>query len=157
MIRYSIEKHASAFPSKVLAQNYGAHIFNIEINRDVDQGSLIARGAYKSLDLYEMAEATTFSGKVVEQAANGNYYVEVVDPGDALFVYSVPMINEEYSQKFLAEKNFFNAEGDVVRAYTLTKGDIFELSVEGFENAAAPTVGATVALSTDPDNVGKLV
>ena len=29
MIKYSIEKHAVAFPSKLVAQNGGEHIYNI--------------------------------------------------------------------------------------------------------------------------------
>ena len=34
-----------------------------------------------------------------------------------------------------AESNFFNAKGDIMRAYELYKGDVFELSAEGFEGA----------------------
>lgn len=70
-------------------------------------------------------------------AANGNYYVEVVDPGDALFVYQVPMIEETYSNEFKKESNYTNAPTQVVRTYELAKGDIIEVSAEGFAEKVA--------------------
>lgn len=164
MISWKIQKHAEAFPSRVIAQEGYPYIFNVEASRDVDQGEFIKRGAYKSLDLYGMEEATVFEGKVVEQAANGNWYIEVTNPGTAegtLWVYCVPMINEEYNREFLDEANYYNEKGMVLRAYQLTVGDIIELSNAGFEGwdkpaFVEPTVGATVSLSSDPDYIGKL-
>lgn len=131
-IKYEIEKHATAFPSKLLASNGGKHIYNIELNTDADNGNLVAKGDWISLDLYDEAAVTTFEGKIQEQAANGNWYVEVVDPGDALLVYQVPMISEEWTNSFLKESNFYNLAGDTVRAHELAEGDIFEASAEAF-------------------------
>lgn len=145
MIRYTIEKHAAAFPSKVLAREGGKHIYNVKLTEETDNGNFIARGDYLSLDLYKQAVAKKFEGVVREQAPNGNYYVEVTDPGDALLVYQVPMIEEEYNDSFNRESNFFNVKDDVVRCYELAVGDIIELSEAAF--TANPTVGATVALS----------
>ena len=108
-IRYEIEKHAVAFPSKLLAQNGGKHIYNVVLSTDTDNGNLIARGEWDSLDLYKEAAVTTFEGVVREQAANGNWYVEVTDPGDALFVYQQPVIAEEWTNTFKKTSNFFNA------------------------------------------------
>jgi hypothetical protein len=144
-IRYAIESHAWGSPAKVLAKEGGKHIYNVQLTDDCDNTNFIARDAWLALDLYSEKAATTFSGIVREQAANGNYYVEVVDPGDALFVYNVPIIEEEFTNNFKKESNFFNAAGDVVRAYELAVGDILEISEAGF--VAAPTIGATVALS----------
>lgn len=146
-IRYEIEKHAVAFPSKLLAQNGGKHIYNVVLSTDTDNGNLIARGEWDSLDLYKEAAVTTFEGVVREQAANGNWYVEVTDPGDALFVYQQPVIAEEWTNTFKKTSNFFNATGDRVRSYELAVGDVFEVSAEGFSKV--PTKGAKIQSVTD--------
>jgi hypothetical protein len=144
-IRYAIESHAWGAPAKVLAAEGGKHIYNVQISEDYDNTNFLAKNDWLSFDLYSEKAATGFSGIVREQAANGNYYVEVVDPGDALFVYNVPVIEEEFTNNFKKESNFFNAAGDVVRAYELAAGDILEISEAGF--TAAPTIGATVSVS----------
>ena len=144
-IAYTISSHAWGAPAKVLAAEGGKHIYNVQLTNDCDNTNFIARDAWLSLDLYSEKAATTFEGIVREKAANGNYYVEVVDPGDALFVYNVPIIEEEWTNNFKKESNFFNAAGDVVRAYELAVGDVLEISEAGFD--AAPTLGATVTLS----------
>lgn len=146
-IRYEIEKHAVAFPSKLLAQNGGKHIYNVVLSTDTDNGNLIARGEWDSLDLYKEVAVTTFEGVVREQAANGNWYVEVTDPGDALFVYQQPVIAEEWTNTFKKTSNFFNAAGDRVRSYELAVGDVFEVSAEGFSKV--PTKGAKIQSVTD--------
>ena len=146
-IRYEIEKHAVAFPSKLLAQIGGKHVYNVVLSTDTDNGNLIARGDWDSLDLYKEAAVTTFEGVVREQAANGNWYVEVVNPGDALLVYQQPVIAEEWTNTFKKTSNFFNAEGDRVRCYELAVGDVFEVSAEGFSKT--PTKGATIQSVAD--------
>ena len=144
-IKYSIEKHAVAFPSKLLAQNGGKHIYNIELATDTDNGNLVKRGSFIDLDLYEEDTAATFEGVIQKQAANGNWYVEVVNPGDSLFVYMQAFIAEEWTNKFKAESNFYNAAGDVVRGYELAVGDVFEVSAEGF--TGTPEAGKTVSVA----------
>lgn len=144
-IKYAIESHAWGAPAKVLAAEGGKHIYNVLLSDDCDNTNFIARDEWISLDLYSEKAATTFSGIVREQAANGNFYVEVVNPGDALFVYNVPIIEEDWTNSFKKESNFYNAAGDVVRAYELAVGDVLEISDAGF--TATPTVGATVSLS----------
>lgn len=132
MISYTISEHVWGAPAKVLAREGGKHIYNVQLSADTDNCTFIARDAWLGLDLYSDKAATTFSGVVREKAANGNWYVEVVDPGDALFVYQVPMIEEEYNNRFKKESNFYNAKGDVVRCYELAEGDILEISAAGF-------------------------
>lgn len=154
-IKFMIEQHASAYPSKVLAAEGGKHIYNIRLSEDADNGNFTGKGAWLAFDEYQQATPTTFSGKVQAVAANGNYYVEVVNPGDALFIYQVPMIEEEYNNTFKKETNFYNVGdvdaqtgkpiGDTVRAYELAVGDIIEISEAGFDSK--PSVGATVALN----------
>lgn len=143
-IRYNIEKHTVAFPSKCLASNGGKHIYDIHITEDVDNGFFVGKGDWESFGLYTEAAPTSFAGKVVDVAANGNYYVEVESAENALFVYTVPMTEEDYNNKFKATSNFFNAKDSVVRAYELAKGDIIEISEAGF--SAKPTKGTEVEL-----------
>ena len=144
-IKYAIEEHAIAFPSKLVAQNGGEHIYNIELATDTDNGNLVAKGEFIDLDLYAEAAVTEFEGVIQKQAANGNWYVEVKNPGDALFVYMQAFIAEEWTNKFKAEKNFYNAKGEVVRGYALHAGDVFEVSALGF--TGAPVAGATVSVA----------
>lgn len=133
-IKYSIEKHATAFPSKVLAHEGGAHIFNIELTEACDNGNIVRKGDWLSLDLYGEATASTMKGVIRQQATNGNWYVEITaNPDHELFVYQVPMIAEEWTNTFKKESNFYNEAGDVVRAYDLAVGDIVEVSALGFD------------------------
>ena len=139
MIQVNIAKHAVGFPSKTLASSGGKHLFNIQLaeaaDKFVDNGWFVGKGDFIELDLYKAKAPTTFEGKVVAVAANGNYYVEVVDPGDALFVYQVPMIEETYNNTFKKESNYTNAPTQVVRSYELAVGDIVEISADGFDGA----------------------
>ena len=146
-IKFEIEKHAYCFPTKVLAGNGGEHILNIELTSDADNGCIVSAGDYKSFDNYVEAEApAAYEAKIVDVAADGNFYVEVVNPADAILVYEVPVIAEQnYDSRFKAIKNFYNLKGDVVRGYVLHKHDIYELSEEGFEGT--PEVGKTVTIT----------
>lgn len=139
--------HAYCFPTKVLAGNGGNHILNIELTSDADNGSIVSAGDYKSFDNYVEAEAPAgYKAKIVEQAANGNWYVEVVEPADAILICEVidnPYTN--YDSRFKDDKLFYNAAGDVVRGYCLSKKDIYELSKEGFEGT--PEAGKTVTIN----------
>ena len=141
MVQITIAKHAVGFPSKTLASSGGKHLFNIQLaeasDKYVDNGWFVGKGDFVELDLYKAKAPTTFEGKVVAVAANGNYYVEVVNPGDALFVYNVPMIEETYNNNFKKESNYTNAPTQVVRSYELAVGDIIEISAEGFAGVVA--------------------
>lgn len=141
-IKYTIETHAVAFPSKLIAQNGGEHIYNIELISDTDNGNLVAKGDFVGLDLYKEGAVTEFEGVIQKQAANGNWYVEVTKPGDALFVYMQAFIPEDWTNKWKKESNFYNASGDTVRGYGLHVGDVFEVSKEGF--TGDPKAKATV-------------
>ena len=141
MIQMTIAKHAVAFPSKVLASNGGKHIYNIQLaeasGKYVDNGWFVGKGDFIELDLYKEAAPTSFAGKVVGVAANGNFYVEVKSAENALFVYQVPMIEETYNNTFKKESNYTNAPKQVVRTYELAVGDILEISAEGFDGVVA--------------------
>ena len=146
-IKIAIEKHAYAFPSKVLAGNGGEHILNIELTEATDNGVVMEVGAYKSFDNYMAGgDPATYEGKIVDKAADGNFYVEVVEPADAVLIYEVPVIAEQnYDSRFKAIKNFYNEAGKTVRGYVLHKHDIYELSEEAFEGT--PVVGKKVTIT----------
>ena len=139
MIQVNIAKHAVAFPSKVLASKGGKHIYNIQLaeasDKFVDNGWFVGKGDFVELDLYKAVAPTSFEGKVVGIAPNGNYYVEVKSAENALFVYQVPMIEETYNNTFKKESNYTNAPTQVVRSYELAVGDIVEISADGFDGA----------------------
>lgn len=137
--------HNEAFPSRLLAANGGGHIFDIELTADHDNGVLVGRGDYIKLGTYKEAAAPTFAGKIVEQAANGNWYVEVIDATEALWILMPEISPYEAIPQTLDPKAWVNKKGDVVKGYSLVKGDIFEMSVEGFQGE--PAVGKTVSFA----------
>jgi len=141
--------HADANVSKLLATNYGGHIYNVTLSTAADNGNIIKRGAYNTFDNYDEAAANSFNGIVRGKAANGNWYVEVLeDLGfDALLVYNVPMTEYETPKALATEKRFYNAAGDVARAHQLYAGDIFEVSELGFEGNLN-NLNANVAITT---------
>ena len=141
-IFYDLGKHATCIPSNVLARDRGAHIFSIELTSDTDNGNLIAVGDWTSRDVYKEAAATTFTGKIVEKEADGNYLVLVTNPGDAVLVYSVPIAAEDFTKEWTKESNMYNKSGDIVRCYGLCKYDTFEVSAEGFDGT--PEVGKEI-------------
>jgi len=136
--------HNEAFPSRLLAANGGGHIFDIELTADHDNGELVGRGDYIKLGTYKEAAAPTFAGKIVEQAANGNWYVEVTEATEALWIL-MPEITPYDIPQTENPKAWVNKTGDVVKGYSLVKGDIFEMSVEGFQGI--PAVGKTVSFA----------
>lgn len=132
-IKFSIEKHAVAYPSMMLATNGGKHIYSVELDKDTDNGQIVAKDAWKGQQYYGVKDSTGVEAVVLEQAANGNWYVEITKPADGLFIYQVPMIEEEYTKEFQKESNFYNLKGDIVRAYEMAVGDIVEVSEGGFD------------------------
>ena len=149
----NVTKHCVCFPSKVLANFMGAHIYNITLTTAADNGNIIGRGAWTTFDNYAEAAVTSgFAGKIVAQAANGNWYIEVTalpsDGSEALLVYNSLIIPYESPAELADLSNFYNAAGEVVKGYVLTLGDIFEISAEGFTATRTPVVGRAVSVSS---------
>ena len=132
-ISYSIAKHGVCFPTKVLSGNIG-HVLNITLSNDTDNGTFVKVGDWIELDRYEDDTATTLSAVVRGKSARGNWYIELTaDGGDTVLIYQDPIIAEaSYGKKWGNESNFYNKAGDTVRAYTLHKYDIIELSEDCF-------------------------
>ena len=145
MIKYVIETHAVAYPSLMLAQNGGKHIYSLLLDKDTDNGQVVAKDAWQGHQYYSVKDSTGVAGIILDQAANGNWYVEITEPGDGLFIYQVPMIEEQFTRSFQKESNFYNEAGEIVRGYEMAKGDIVELSALGF--VGEPAKGATVSVA----------
>lgn len=151
-LRYSIEKHHVCFPTKVLSERVGRTL-NMVIKEDTDNGTVVGKGSYVSFDQYETATApAAFEGEILEQAADGNWYVEVkkVDVNaPAVLIYEVPTIAENYNSKFTATANFFNEASagrtKTVRGFVLGVTDVYELSEDAFEGT--PVAGKKVTIS----------
>ena len=117
-------KHAVAGSSKLKATITG-NIYNIQIEKDLDNGVLVSKGAYVKPEVYKANMTVTgFEGVILDKAANGNWYVEVTNPGDAILILTTPLIYEEYTTAMKHESNFYNQNGDITRGYELFKGDI---------------------------------
>ena len=151
-IKYSIDKHATAYPSLMLAQNGGKHIYSLLLDADADNGQVVAKNAWQGHQYYSVKDSTGVKGIILDQAENGNWYVEITEPGDGLFIYQVPMIEEEWTKAFQAESNFYNEAGEIVRGYEMAKGDIVELSAEGF--TGTPSKGKAVTVAARKFSVG---
>lgn len=148
-IKVSIDKFPFGFPSKVLAREGGKHIYNVTLKEDTPNGVFIGKGAFVELDRYDEAAAGSVTGNIVAKAANGNFYVEIDTVAeDTLFVYQAPVIAEEYSNKFMAEDNFYNPAGTVVRAYELAHGDIIELNAKALNLSADPSTYPTAVTAS---------
>ena len=145
MIRYSIEQHATAYPSMMLAVNGGKHMYSLLLDKDTDNGQVVAKDKWQGHQYYSVKDSTDVEGVILDQAQNGNWYVEITNPGDGIFVYQVPMIAEEWTNTFKKESNFYNEAGDIVRGYEMAKGDIVEVSELGFEGTPVKGAAVTVA------------
>lgn len=152
-IKFTIEKHHVCFPTKVLSGQVGRTL-NMVIKTDTDNGTVVGKGAYVSFDQYETAAApSTFEGEILEQAADGNWYVEVkkIDVNEpAILIYEVPVIAEQnYDSRFKALSNFFNeassTRAKTVRGYVLNVTDVYELSEDAFEGT--PEKGKKVTIN----------
>jgi hypothetical protein len=145
-IRMTIENtHAVCFPSKLVARNGGEHIVNLKLSADRDNGVIRGIGSWAAYDEYNEANApAAFAAVIREQCADENWYVEVTTPADAVLVYEVPEFTNTYDSRFTDLHNWYNPSGKTVRAYVLHKGDIFELSKEGFTND--PVAGKAVSV-----------
>lgn len=143
-------KHAVAGSTRLAATNAsgGLGIFDIKISKDLDNGTIIGKGDLIAGEVYAMAAPTTFTGKIIDKAANGNWYVEVLTAANAYLVLTVPSTPYDFTTAMAAESTFYNAKDDIVRAYKLHVGDVFELSDEGFDGTAAKDASVSVDSTT---------
>lgn len=143
----SLTKHGVASSTKLKATIDG-HILNIKADKDLDNGVLVAPNAYVEADYYTAKDSTGFKGKIVDIAANGNFIVEVVDPGDAFLVLTTPKGYITDPAYLAGENQFYNAKDELMRCYQLYKFDRFTVSAECFDTTPAKDKTVTATAST---------
>lgn len=138
--------HIKSFPNKVASMmgNY-AHVYNLVLTANTDNGTLASRGNYVSFDQYEQAAVTAnaVEGVIRELMADGTWLVEVtkLPATEVLYVYNSPV--SEYSEReFQDESLMYNKAGEVAQGATLVLGDMFTLSDVAF--TGTPKAGKTV-------------
>ena len=142
----NLAKHGVVGSSALKATRAG-HIYNIQADKDMDNGSIVAKGDYAASDFYKAKDSTGFSGKIESISPTGKFIVRVEEPGDALLVATTPTILEAGTKGQQAEYYFYNAKDEIMRCYELYKGDRFEVSKECL-GGVSPTVGGTVAVTS---------
>lgn len=138
--------HIKSFPNKIASMmgNY-AHVYNLVLTANTDNGTLASRGDYVSFDQYEqdVVTANAVEGVIRELMADGTYLVEItkLPATEVLYVYNSPV--SEYPEKeFQDESLLYNKAGEVAQGATLVIGDLFTLSDAAF--TGNPVVGKTV-------------
>lgn len=148
-IKFEFKHYPTCFPTKILGGMGGEHQLNMVLSEDCPNGVVYGVGDYVSFDQYKTTTApTTFEAKITEQAANGNWYVQVtkVDVNaPAVLIYEVPEIAETYDSRFTDLANFYNKSGKTVRGYVLHVLDVYELSADAF--TGTPAAGKKVTIT----------
>ena len=127
----NVPEHVVAESSRLTATGAG-HIYDLKMIADTDNGSIVAVGDHVEGQLFE-AEA---------YAAGKKPYLVLTPP----LAY-----NGRRGQS--DEKYFYNANGEVARAYELYVGDIYTVSAKAFEGKGTPAVGKYVDASYAIANV----
>ena len=151
-----INKHWVAEISRVSAVYGDGHILSGEMDKDRDNGEIVAIGDYKAGEYYAVgAFAGTFSAKVIEIVYNtGRTMVryELQDDCDGYFVHNPETMENDFLKVYQELENYYNAKGGRARMYPMKKHDVFTVSVTAFglkEGDPAPAIGATVSWSDD--------
>jgi hypothetical protein len=113
-------EHVVAESSRLTATGAG-HIYDLEMIEDTDNGTIVAVGAHVEGQLF----------KAKEYAA-----------GDKPYLVLTPPLAYNGKRGWSDEKYFYNAKGEIARAYELHVGDIYTLSAKAFDGE--PAVGKYV-------------
>ena len=126
--------HVVAESSRLKATIAG-HIYDLEMITDTDNGTIVAIGALSDLGVQVF--------KAKEYAA-----------GEKPYLVLTPPLAYNGKKGWSDEKYFYNAKGEVARAYELCVDDIYTLSADAF--TGAPAVGKFVdATYTVADAAGE--
>lgn len=126
--------------SSLLHATEVGHIYSLKCHEDLDNGSIVCVGDFTG----EFADGQVFDSKA---------YVE----GEAPYLVLTPPIGYNADRReYQEEKYFYNAQGEIARAYQLHLHDIFTISEDAF--ATTPVVGqfidASYALSDEAPATG---
>lgn len=114
--------HVVAESSRLKATTAG-HIYDLEMIEDTDNGSIVAIGALSDLGV-QVFKAKAYTA------------------GDTPYLILTPPFAYNGKKAWSDEKYFYNAQGEVARAYELYKDDIFTVSADAF--TGSPAVGKYV-------------
>ena len=137
----NVPEHVVAESSRLTATGAG-HIYDLEMIADTDNGSIVAVGAH--------VEGQLFKAKA---------YAD----GDKPYLVLTPPLAYNGRRGQSDEKYFYNAKGEVARAYELYVGDIYTVSAKAFEGKGTPAVGKyvdathTVAESAGDNYAGQII
>lgn len=112
--------HAVAESSRLKATTAG-HIYDLEMIADTDNGDIVALGAHVEGQVY----------KAKAYAAGSKPYLVLTTP-----------IAYNGRKAYSDEKYFYNATGEIARAYELYVDDIYTISADAF--TGTPAVGKYV-------------
>lgn len=142
-----INKHWVAEISRVSAVYGDGHILSGEMDKDRDNGELVAVGAYKEGEYYTVgAFAGTINAKVIEIVYKSNQTMvrfELQEDCDAYFVHNPETMPNDFLKIYQEVYNYYNAAGSRARMYPMKKHDVFTVSVDAF-GGTVPTVGQSV-------------
>lgn len=145
-----INKHWVAEISRVSAVYGDGHILSGEMDKDRDNGEIVAVGNYIAGEYYAVsAFAGTFAAKVIEIVYNTNQTMvrfELTEDCDGYFVHNPELMQNDFLKIYQETYNYYNKQGERARMYPMKKHDIFTVSVDAF-GGTAPTVGQTVSWS----------
>ena len=113
-------EHVVAESSRLKATGAG-HIYDLEMIEDTDNGTIVALGAHIEGQLYK---AKAFA------------------EGDKPYFILTPPLAYNGKKAWSDEKYFYNAKGEVARAYELYVDDMFTISADAF--TGKPEVGKFV-------------
>lgn len=125
----NVPEHVVAESSRLKATTVG-HIYDLEMIEDTDNGTIVAIGDH--------IEGQLFKAKA---------YAE----GDKPYFILTPPLAYNGKKIWSDEKYFYNAKGEVARAYELHVDDIYTVSANAF--TGAPAVGKFVDASHTVANV----
>ena len=141
-------KHWVAEISRVSAVYGDGHILSGEMDKDRDNGEIVAVGDYKAGEYYTVgAFSGDFEAKVIEIVYNTNQTMvrfELTKDCEGYFVHNPETMPNDFLRIYQETYNYFNAQGDRARMYPMKKHDVFTVSVDAF-GGTAPSVGATVS------------
>ena len=125
--KLTANKHGVAESTMLKATNCG-HFYNVVSTVDLDNGSVCVLDVenYKEDDCFEAAVAKT-TDRIV------------------LLLNPVKIYEDQYTE-MQSEGYFFNAAGELIRAYEVVDTDRFSLSAEAFKEDAEPAVGKYVVV-----------
>ena len=142
-----MKKHWVAEISRVSAVYGDGHILSGEMDKDRDNGAIVAVGNYKAGEYYTVgAYDGDFEAKVIDIVYNNNQTMvrfELTKDCDGYFVHNPETMPNDFLKIYQETYNYYNAEGDRARMYPMKKRDVFTVSVDAF-GGTVPTVGQTV-------------